>query len=43
MIPDVGSKAPDFAVFDSEGVQRRLSELASAAKRLVLVSYRGHW
>jgi peroxiredoxin len=43
MIPDIGSKAPDFAVFDSEDVQRRLSELTSAAKHLVLVFYRGHW
>ncbi len=43
MIPEVGSIAPDFALADDTGDERRLSDIAAAAKHVVLVFYRGHW
>jgi len=41
-LPHVGQTAPDFALPDSTGVLRRLSEL-TASGQLVLLFYRGHW
>ncbi len=41
-VPSVGEVAPDFAIPDSTGVTRRLSELC-ADRVCVLVFYRGHW
>ena len=41
-IPDVGESAPEFALADSTGVVRRLSELVSGGLGVV-VFYRGHW
>ncbi|WP_346674060.1 redoxin domain-containing protein [Nannocystis sp. SCPEA4] len=40
--PKVGQLAPDFALTDSSGGTRRLSELVAAGP-LVLIFYRGHW
>ena len=41
-VPETGDAAPDFALPDSAGTVRRLSELV-AQRPLVLVFYRGHW
>jgi hypothetical protein len=40
--PAVGDLAPDFALPDTHGATRRLSEL-SANSLVVLIFYRGHW
>ncbi len=40
--PAPGQPAPDFALPDSTGEVRRLSELVHGGPR-VLVFYRGHW
>ena len=40
--PGVGQVAPDFALPDSTGELRRLSELVQAGP-CVVVFYRGHW
>lgn len=40
--PAPGEVAPDFALPDSTGVVRRLSDLVRDGAR-VLVFYRGHW
>jgi peroxiredoxin len=40
--PAVNEIAPDFALADSNGTIRRLSELVSH-QPCVLVFYRGHW
>jgi peroxiredoxin len=40
--PKVGDRAPQFAVLDSTGTQRTLTELVAAGPR-VFVFYRGHW
>lgn len=40
--PKLGAKAHDFALADSTGVERRLSELV-AARPVVLLFYRGDW
>ncbi|HEV2421046.1 MAG TPA: hypothetical protein VGS59_04975 [Candidatus Acidoferrales bacterium] len=40
--PQAGETAPDFALADSTGALRRLSELC-ACHPLVLLFYRGHW
>jgi len=42
MKPNVGEVAPDFALVDSIGVKRSLSELVAGTPR-VLIFYRGHW
>jgi peroxiredoxin len=41
-IPQVGQIAPDFALPDSNGNMRRLSELVSSGP-VVLIFFRGHW
>lgn len=41
-IPAVGESAPEFALTDSTGVVRRLSELVASGLGVV-VFYRGHW
>jgi peroxiredoxin len=41
-LPATGDVAADFALPDSTGTMRRLSEL-TAAHPLVLVTYRGDW
>jgi peroxiredoxin len=41
-IPAVGDVAPDFALEDTRGRTRRLSEMA-AEQLIVLVFFRGHW
>jgi peroxiredoxin len=41
-VPIVGELAPEFELLDSTRVPRRLSELISHS-RLVLVFYRGNW
>ncbi|HLX05438.1 MAG TPA: hypothetical protein VKR28_07885 [Candidatus Binatus sp.] len=41
-IPSVGEKAPEFALADSTGVERRLDDLV-AGGMCVVVFYRGHW
>jgi peroxiredoxin len=38
----VGNHAPDFAVLDSTGISRSLTDLVAAEPR-VFVFYRGHW
>lgn len=40
--PQVGQVAPDFALSDSTGALRRLSELV-AERPVVLIFFRGHW
>jgi peroxiredoxin Q/BCP len=40
--PAVGGTAPDFALPDSTGATRRLSELCASGV-CVLFFYRGHW
>jgi len=40
--PAPGQTAPDFALPDSTGEVRRLSELVRSGPR-VLIFYRGHW
>jgi peroxiredoxin len=42
MVPDLGDRAPDFTLVDSQGAPRRLQELVAEAP-LVLIFYRGHW
>ena len=42
MTPNVDEVAPDFALSDSAGALRTLSELV-ARERRVLLFYRGHW
>jgi len=42
MTPDIDQIAPDFALEDSSGAPRRLSELVMRAPQ-VLIFYRGHW
>ena len=42
MTPDVGGRAPDFTLPDSDGAQRSLASLL-AGGRLVLIFFRGHW
>jgi peroxiredoxin len=42
MTPDVGSKAPDFELFDSTGLEHSLGSLVASGPR-VLLFYRGHW
>ena len=42
MTPNVNDIAPDFALSDSAGAERTLSELVSRERR-VLLFYRGHW
>ncbi len=39
---DVGDTVPDFALPDSTGTSRRLSDLA-AGGRVILLFYRGEW
>ena len=41
-IPDIGNRAPGFALPDSTGVTRRLDDL-TARGMCVVVFYRGHW
>jgi peroxiredoxin len=41
-LPKVGQQAPDFALPDSTGTARRLSDLVAVGP-LVLLFYRGHW
>ena len=41
-VPIAGEVAQEFELPDSKGVQRRLSELISQS-RLVLLFYRGNW
>jgi peroxiredoxin len=40
--PAVGDTAPEFALPDSTGAMRRLSELCATGACLVFF-YRGHW
>ncbi len=40
--PQVGEPAPDFALPDSTGAMRRLSQLV-AERTLILIFYRGYW
>jgi len=42
-IPDIGEKAPDFTVQDSDGNQFHLAKALSESTFLLLVFYRGHW
>ena len=41
--PQVGQKAPDFALPDQSGKQVALSDLLSQGKGALLIFYRGHW
>ncbi len=41
-LPAAGEIAPEFALPDSTGTERRLSEL-TATQAIVLVAYRGDW
>jgi hypothetical protein len=41
-IPEVGEKAPEFALADSGGVVHRLDDLVTGGM-CVVVFYRGHW
>ncbi len=42
MIPDVGSRAPDFELDDSTGAPHSLASLVAAGPRILLF-FRGHW
>ena len=42
MTLNVNDIAPDFALSDSGGTRRTLSELVARERRVVLL-YRGHW
>lgn len=41
--PQVGQKAPDFTLTDTNGKQVSLSETLSKQKGVLLVFYRGYW
>jgi len=41
-LPKLGQQAPDFALPDSTGAARRLSDLVAGGP-LVLLFYRGYW
>jgi peroxiredoxin len=41
-LPVAGEIAPEFALPDSTGIERRLSQL-TATHSIVLVAYRGDW
>lgn len=41
--PQVGQKAPDFALPDTRGRTTSLSQLLAESNGVLLVFYRGHW
>jgi hypothetical protein len=41
--PQVGQRAPDFTLPDSNGNQVSLNELVGSSKGVLLVFYRGYW
>ena len=41
--PQVGQRAPEFALRDTEGRPVALSQLAAGQKGVLLVFYRGYW
>jgi len=43
LLPQVGQRAPDFSILDSEGVRRSLGDYIRDQRALILVFSRAHW